>query len=302
MNPSPSRDSSRVAFEAVDMRTQLSRVPLQMRGPFAEPTRIPTHVRVAYGAISHSGTSLAVNTDRAGRWALWKMPAEGGSAEPLREGTGHEEDPSWSPDDRRIALSHVEGPSRRVAVMSASGGPLTYVSEPELFARDPSWSADGRSIAFISIHGGSSLRIASPDGGPTRSPVSHPLRMRRPSWSPDGRRLVVGAEQPGGRWGLAFVALERPEVQLVMSDARAPLWLPDGRIVFVRRNTAGGWGFWIVPLGADGLPIAARAEPVTTLPAGTDVDVDLPASSDGRYLYFILRERVMNDVWLARVP
>jgi len=159
----------------------------------------------------------------------------------------HFESPTYSPNGRLIAFDA----GRRIAIVAASGGPVTLLSAISDDDGHPAFAPGGRQIAFTGTNdrGGTDILMRRVDGGGGATtlqydasepawnarrdlayvrdgniylrPWGHPHRRFvtsgiSPDWSPDGKRLV----------------LVRPRPTLVFA-------VPFGRIYTVRPNGRG---------------------------------------------------------------
>jgi TolB protein len=173
----------------------------------------------------------------------------------LSGGVTSDQNPTWSPDGRRIAFSSSVGGMRDIWVMDADGSnrvPLTHHG-----ARDykPTWSPYGRRIAFVSERDGNpELYIMDADGSRETRLTTHEATDIDSSWSPDGLSIAFSSNRgdfapawsPSGDL-IAFQRFERdcedpvscPSSIRVISAAgssaiyvtagRQPAWSPDGR-------------------------------------------------------------------------
>lgn len=90
------------------------------------------------------------------RTHLWVVNAASGEAKQITEGDDwNDSDPQWSPDGSRIAFvsdrtgrEFDEGHNKDVWVVSATGGPLTKISDHPFEDEHPRWSPDGAQILF----------------------------------------------------------------------------------------------------------------------------------------------------------
>ena len=217
---------------------------------------------------------------------VWLMRANGGGQRRLTRG----DDPAWSPDGRRIALSvYRAGVSgSQIWVIDADGRDLrrlTTAEQPYDTHSSPVWSPDGKTIASQGYNDGNYwITVVGADGRGQRelSPKGGPYVDSDPVWSLDGRTITF--EAPGnavyamrpdgsGRRVVARVEGETANWGLV--------WSPDQR----RFTALIGGDLWV--LSADG----------TRLAMVFDDPVDKPErwsgiawSPDGTKIAFSVRE------------
>jgi gamma-glutamyltranspeptidase len=130
------------------------------------------------------------------------------------------QEPSWSPDGKRIAVSYLD----RIWTMTADGKQARAVTQDlktsgpqdlktsgpqDPIEREPAWSADGDRLAFAADRGnGFDIYVVRLKNGVAASaPVAvttSPGDERWPSWTADGR-LVFAHRAPGSQWDL-FIA------------------------------------------------------------------------------------------------
>jgi Tol biopolymer transport system component/predicted Ser/Thr protein kinase len=296
LRPSLSRDQRRMAFEVRDEWTHLARVPLDRSS--SEPTRMGVAARLSDAAVAPSGAVVAVVTDVGRRRGLLRVRVEGEGEEPLGDGSGVDEQPAWSPDGSQLALVSVRDGQRRLVVTPSTGGPLRVVAARHVQG-DPAWSPDGRFIAFVTSEP-TGLRVVSAEGVDERTLPVEAEQLRRPAWSLDGRWIAVAA-QVKGRWRLMLAPAEDGTPREIVPDARAPLWVPGGRLVFARETDRERFDLFAVPVSEDSADLS-RLVALTRLPPGQSVDPDRGATTDGRWLYVALLDRVADNVWLGEVP
>lgn len=175
---------------------------------------------------------------------LFKVHPDGSGLVRLTRSRLLDNEPSWSPDGRRL-LASADG---RLVLRSRDGRLLRRLPAAGF---EPSWSPDGRLIAYLVSRCPqprfndtcADLWVIHPDGSARRrlaaTDVDLTLESRRYAWSPDGRRLVyTKAGAPGG----LVVVTVRDGSRRTLAGTRGalstdPSWSPDGRwITFSRQR------------------------------------------------------------------
>lgn len=196
-------DPTTGARDSIPFRASLSlaRVAYSRR-----PTPIPTpgarmQVRgISRLAPSRDGSRLVV----VALGDLWLRDANG-RVRQLTAGSASDKDPSWSPDDRRLAFVSNEEGDYQVFTLDLGSGERRRVTNGIGHAEAPVWHPVGDSIAFVfrpaPLRGRPSLRIVAVEGGPARALVqSQGLDLRPLLWTPEGGLLYAElAFRPGGR-------------------------------------------------------------------------------------------------------
>ena len=119
--------------------------------------------------------------------------------------------PSWSPDERRVAVEIKDGSSTQAGVIDLETGMLTRLTNERGQTWIRSWSPNGRSVAAAALREGQwSLRAFDVDGGRERviTPPGPPrIFVRYPDWSARGDRIVYErSEMTGNIWLLPLRA------------------------------------------------------------------------------------------------
>ena len=109
-------------------------------------------------------------------------------------------DPTWSPDGKRIAFTLFGS----IWAVDAQGGEATQISSSAGYHAHPAWSPKGDWIAFINgnVPAGTlpniagRLAIVNTSTGQERDVASRQTTAGTPTWSPDGAKIAVGLNVP----------------------------------------------------------------------------------------------------------
>ncbi len=137
--------------------------------------------------VSPDGTKVAMVLGKEGRPNVFVADLDGKNLKRLT--TGEEDSsPCWSPDSKTICFaSNIKG-RRRLAKVSAEGGPVkTFDTSGMSSPSEPAWSPDGKWIAFTRLAGEFDICVMSVDG---KVPATVVATGENPSWSPNSRTLV----------------------------------------------------------------------------------------------------------------
>lgn len=220
-----------------------------------------------------------------------------------QSGTPGVQEPAWSPDGRRIAVSYLD----RIWTIGADGrqGRPLSTGVSGAIEREPAWSPDGRQIAYAFDKGdGFDIVVATVAGGATVTVTTMPGDERWPSWTPDGRLVFAHRPQSqAGRGGDAslqwdlYIAAPVPSSSAWQSavpltetaDSETyPRVSPDGtRVAFVsERDAEDDLDIWWMPVPPAGnnkpVPLGARVPPRAGAAAETTPQAaETPAAEAG---------------------
>ena len=253
--PQPSTRPTRSELWKIDLETNhRQRI---SEGDALQPVFSPRQKRIAYWS----------RPDRYGqREHIWTIPANGGTAVAVTDGSFTDLNPVWSPDGKYLYFSSNRGGSSniwRIAIDENSGATSGVPEAVTAMGATTSvlqlsFSRDGR-LAYSAQTEMRNLRSAS--FSPAQKAIGKPVSITEGSmqlWFPD--------LSPDGEWLAAYSMGEQRHIVVMRTDGTEqrdltpgeyryawPRWSPDGqRIIFSSRRT-GDYELWIVNRDGSGL-------------------------------------------------
>jgi Tol biopolymer transport system component len=245
--PQPSTRPTRSELWKIDLETNhRQRI---SEGDALQPVFSPRQKRIAYWS----------RPDRYGqREHIWTIPANGGPAVAVTDGSSSDLNPVWSPDGEYLYFSSNRGGSSNIWRIAIDENTGVTSGVPEAVTAmgattsvlQLSFSRDGR-LAYSAQTEIRNLRSAS--FSPGRGMIGKPVSITQGSvqmWFPD--------PSPDGQWLAAYSMGEQRHIFVMRTDGTEqrdltpgdyrymwPRWSPDGqRIVFSSRRT-GDYELWI---------------------------------------------------------
>jgi dipeptidyl aminopeptidase/acylaminoacyl peptidase len=262
-------------------------------------------------AWSRDSRSLAFLSDREtdGQFQLYVAGKTGGPARKLTSVKGLLSSPSWSLDDKQIAVLFIENAPRaagplqpaaietgvigeqideqRLAVVDVASGKFRQVSPADMYIYEYDWAPDGAHVAAIAAPGSGdnnwfvaqlhTLAIAT---GKMTSLVKPPLQIAVPRWSPDGQTIAyIGGlmSDAGANGGDIFVvpASGGQPRNLTANIKASPSWLawgPSSDEILFAENIDGSSGIARLALSSGEVTTQwTGAESITAAGWGPDV-------------------------------
>ena len=176
--------------------------------------------------FSPDGSRIAFSMMNGSNSDIYVVGASGGAAQRLTTSPGIDTSPSFSPDGSQIVFESDRGGSQQLYVMNADGSGERRISFGGGWYAAPEWSPDGAWIAFTRrAQNGRSIGIIKPDGSGERA-LTNGVGDEGASWAASSRELIFQRVGPGGRSGLARVALDgsQPRAMTIPQDGSDPAW------------------------------------------------------------------------------
>jgi TolB protein len=138
-------------------------------------------------SVSPDGSRVAMILSKSGSPNVWVCNADGTNLKRVTTGL-EDSSPCWSPDGQWICFATKINARRRLAKVSAEGGPVQALSTTGApNPTEPDWSPDGKWIAFTSQTGEFDICVMPADG--SAAPVVL-VPGQNPSWAPNSRTLI----------------------------------------------------------------------------------------------------------------
>ncbi|MEK6279919.1 MAG: protein kinase [Acidobacteriota bacterium] len=255
--PQPSTRPTKSQLWTINTRTNERR--LITEGDALQPNCSPHGHRIAFWS----------RPSRTGqRDSIWTIPADGGDAVAVTDGTTTDSNPVWSPDGKLLYFSSNRGGSVniwRVAIDEKSGAisgnaePVTTIGAATS-ALQLSVARDGRQLAYIAQEEIRNLRKVSFDpssGKVTSAPISitkGSMQLWFPDASPDGEWLT--SYSMGNQRHIFIMRTDGSELRDLTDDSFShfwPRWSPDGRRIAFSSRRSGNYEIWAINRDGSGL-------------------------------------------------
>ena len=141
-------------------------------------------------------------------------------------------EPTWSPDNAKIAFVSNRDGNPEIYIMDADGGNQRNMTNSPAMDIGLAWANDGKKLAFVSNKGGKKdIYLLSVNSGEVTRLTNHGDVLTTPAaWSPDDSKIVFAAGSHRNA-DLYIVNLNtNQEVRLTKDDVlnAMPSWSPDG--------------------------------------------------------------------------
>lgn len=193
---------------------------------------------------SPDGKWIACMASTPGRpWRVMVVPARGGEAQDLTDGTSAEADPTWSPSGEEIAFGALPNPDvgkeRTIRIIGLRTKTVREVPGSRGYDT-PNWSPDGRYLAAVHA---ATRELAFHEFATGRWRAAPGTKAGYLNWSADGSRLF-------------FYSVVPKKMEILAVDPRTGQVFPTATFEGIRRP-AFSFGDW-VGLGPADTPLALR--------------------------------------------
>jgi len=222
-----------------------------------EPERLTFDAKDINGlAWTADGQEIIFSSNRGGAQGLWRIAANGGTAEPIAASGQNAHTLTISPDGRRLAYAEYVD-ELNIERIEIPGSPNQKVVPSKLIAStkndaDGYFSPDGKRIAFASDRSGTyEIWVCDSDG---RNPVQLTFLESgsgTPNWSPDGKQIAFDA-RPEGNSDVFVVSAAGGTPKTMTAESSEdfmPSWSRDGRWLYFGSTRSGVQEIWKIPLG-----------------------------------------------------
>ncbi len=192
--PRVSRDGRYIVFARALVRGGQASGIWRIDRDGSNPKQLTSHPSEETPDVSPDGRWVVYQSARSGKYALWKVPLQGG--EPIQVTQQYALDPAVSPDGKLIAFTTRDDQSRfQAAIVPLEGGePTRLFLLPLAFPTpiEPLWTVDGLGLTYVDVRDGVSNLWSRPVKGGAPRQLTHftSERIGNFAWSGDGRLAV----------------------------------------------------------------------------------------------------------------
>jgi Tol biopolymer transport system component len=235
------RGSALYCIRRVGQRGELFKIYLRPDGSAAHRTRVlastPGLLANGFGISDDGHRLICIRGAAHNNLWLWE-PGKNGTRRPLTQGTAYLQNPTLSPDGKRVAFLSNQSGSDNIHVLSLVDGSVNQITFLDDDVSRVAWSPDGKNLAFSALDRDTLRvwRVAARGGTP--SPLDRCVLgdRRNLTWSPG--KLTYGLPRNRNLQVVDLVSgIRRP---LVPNDSVGwmfgPAWSPDGKHVAVMWN------------------------------------------------------------------
>lgn len=208
--------------------------------------------------FAYDGKHLAFTSNRnGGIFQIYLLHLDTGQTEQLTQGPGDKTNPIWSPDDKKIVFTQVEGNRQHLGMINADGSGTQILTSTYGVNHAYSFSPDGGRIAYETevnnihqVHVMDLLTRKTEMLIQSGEMASH----EDPVFCPTGRYLIFTSDYYSPRIRqLFFYDLYNSRYQRITKDdldRDDPVYSPDGTLIAYIAQWEGAWNIFL--MDADG--------------------------------------------------
>jgi Tol biopolymer transport system component len=246
-------------------------------------TAVPAIEQIAFS--SYQGNSIMISI----------MNNDGGGLRTIQL-EGNANNPTWSPDGKRIAFELKRDNISDIYIANIDGSGLMNLTADAANDGDPAWAPDGTSIAFVKFDNQTrknEIYTIGVDGQNQQKRTRTSSQSDEfPAWSPDGQQIAFASKQ-NNHYDLYVLSLVgKPLIRLTdtpNTDETAPAWSPNRQTIAFAAKTEGVGQIWTINVNGE-----ARTQLTDT----NAIDESPTWSPDGKRIAFDSNRERGYKIWV----
>ena len=248
---------------------------------------------------NHLGFVSNRNSPQGSGWygfSIWKIPADGGTAEKIEINKQSIHQFTWSPDGNSIVFYDGQyEPFWDIYIVPSDGGESVNLSNNQSANMAPKFSPDGTQIIFArDINGNHDIYSMLIDGTSLSQNTSDDADDNFPCYSPDGQKIAFASNRSGNFeiWIMNLELGTLTQLTTGLGNKYTPIWSPDGNYLAYIDDISGTFDIYIIlESGGDAIQFTTHSSD----------DMYPSWSPDGSKIAFSSNRSGNDDVWTKEV-